>query len=228
MAMETSRRDFFKAAGLLGIAAAAPQAQHPPAPPPAPRQFFTDPQARLVAAMVDRLIPADDWPSASAAGVVDYLDRQLSGAYGAGARMYLRGPFAQGTAQQGYQLPLTPAELYRAGLAGMDAAVPRKYGKGFAELAAADQDKALAALEKGELELPGVPGPVFFATLLANTIEGYFCDPAHGGNKDMAGWRMVGFPGAYAQYAYDVEKHGQRYTRAPMGMAEGGAPWRHG
>jgi gluconate 2-dehydrogenase gamma chain len=84
----------------------------------------------------------------------------------------------------------------------------------------AEQDKLLRAFESGELDLGDVPGAVFFETLLANTIEGYFADPMYGGNRDMAAWRMIGFPGAYANYASLVDHHGLKFTHRPLSAAE--------
>lgn len=48
---------------------------------------------------------------------------------------------------------------------------------------------------------------MFFAMLRRNTIEGVFCDPMHGGNVDMIGWQMIGFPGPHWSYFLDVDKH---------------------
>jgi gluconate 2-dehydrogenase gamma chain len=52
------------------------------------------------------------------------------------------------------------------------------------------------------------------------TAEGFFADPSYGGNRDMASWRMIGFPGAYASYYDLVDKHGIKINRAPMSLAE--------
>src|SRR5260370_36328393 len=65
-------------------------------------------------AAVARLIPADDrWPGAVEAGVPNFIDKQLGGAWGAGERLYRSGPWQPGTPSQGYQLPFTPAELFK-------------------------------------------------------------------------------------------------------------------
>src|SRR3712207_7688305 len=61
------------------------------------------------------------------------------------------------------------------------------------------QDALLSELEAGRLDLGGFSSAIFFETLLANTIEGYFADPAYGGNRDMVSWRMIGFPGARSE-----------------------------
>lgn len=247
-----SRRDLLKTAGAAGAAAAAPRLESahaqqvapttgvaPPAAsvpePSATRQpgvlfFFNDVEARFVEAAVERLIPAEpDWPGAGWAGVLNFIDRQLAGAYGVGARMYLKGPWVpEAPPQQGYQLRYTPAELYRIGIAEARAYVSARYGgREFWDLAPAVMDEALAALESGAARLPSVPSPVFFETLLANTVEGFFADPAYGGNREMIGWRMVGFPGAYAQYVDLVELYDLPYTRPPISIGDTAARLAH-
>jgi gluconate 2-dehydrogenase gamma chain len=69
---------------------------------------------------------------------------------------------------------------------------------------------------------------VFFETLLANTVEGYFADPVYGGNRDMVSWRIIGFPGAFAQYLELVDQHGYVYDRPPIGIAGALAAHHHG
>ncbi|HEY0418280.1 MAG TPA: gluconate 2-dehydrogenase subunit 3 family protein, partial [Acetobacteraceae bacterium] len=72
---------------------------------------------------------------------------------------------------------------------------------------------------EGRLDLDGVPSAEFFETLLANTIEGFFSDPTYGGNRAMVGWRMIGFPGAYAAYLNTYTDHGVRFEREPLSIA---------
>lgn len=246
MSNELTRRTLFKAAGVAGAAAvmpapaqgeenaapmtAAPMAGPQPDSGEAPLMFFNDREAGFLRAAVDRLIPPDDrWPGAADAGIVTYIDRQLASSWGAGAKMYLAGPWVpDAPTEQGYQLRFTPAELYRIALAETDAAVMRTHdGRSFAELGGEEMDTVLKALESGDLQLPSLPAPVFFETLLANTIEGWFADPVHGGNRDMAGWRMVGFPGAYAQYIDVVEQHNMVFTRPPVSIADSQARQHH-
>lgn len=76
-------------------------------------------------------------------------------------------------------------------------------------------------MQQGELDLDAVPAPILFQALLDATIEGYFCDPIHGGNAGMAGWRLVGFPGAYASFAQDIERHGAVWRGEPVSIADG-------
>lgn len=166
--------------------AASPQGTAPAAQPASSPQgaalenpvalFFNADERITVDAIVARLIPADELgPGAKEAGVTTFLDRQLGGAYGAGAHFYRQGPFQPGTPEQGYQLPLTPAECYRLGLAALDRACETQYGgKRFAQLDVATQDTVLSALESGKLALDPLPGPVFFQMLLDGAIEGFF------------------------------------------------------
>ena len=58
-----------------------------------------------------------------------------------------------------------------------------------------------------------MPSEVFFAHLWECTVEGFFSDPVYGGNRDMVGWRMIGFPGAYASYYELVDQHGIKIDR---------------
>jgi gluconate 2-dehydrogenase gamma chain len=64
-----------------------------------------------------------------------------------------------------------------------------------------------------------VPSAVFFETLLANTVEGYFADPVYGGNRNMVSWRMIGFPGAYADYVELVDQYDYAFEREPLSIA---------
>jgi gluconate 2-dehydrogenase gamma chain len=250
-----SRRNLLKVVGAAGAAAAVPSAAvaapqqgaqapapspaqpaHGTAPPaPAPQQtetlfFFNDQEARFVEAAVERLIPADpEWPGAAWAGVLYFIDRQLAGAYGFGAKMYLKGPWVpDAPPQQGYQLRHMPAELYRIGIEETRQHCRQAYnGREFWDLGETVMDEVLKGLEGGQIQLPSLPAPVFFETLLANTVEGFLADPAYGGNRDMVSWRMIGFPGAYAQYVDLVELYDLPYTRPPISFANSAARHAH-
>ena len=182
--------------------------------------WFTDAEAVFVTAAVARLIPADDLgPGAVEAGVPTFIDRQLAGPYGRGERWYMQGPWSAGAPTQGWQTRLTPAGLYRAAIKAVDAAVVRESrGGSFAKLAPADQDAFLQRLEKGDVALDGVDAKAFFAQLLQNTLEGFWSDPIYGGNRDMAGWKLIGFPGARYDNSEFVAQHGQKYPLPPVGI----------
>jgi gluconate 2-dehydrogenase gamma chain len=217
---ELTRRTFVQTAGALVVSAALPSfsvAQRSDGR--TAYRFFSAAEASFVEAAVERLIPAEpEWPGAGAAGVPNYIDLQLAGPYGAGDRLFLGGPIKPGLPGQGYQLGLTPAELYRTSLRAIGEQLSRR-GLDFAGAPAQEQDAFLSELEAGRLDLGGFSSAIFFETLLANTIEGYFADPAYGGNRDMVSWRMIGFPGAYAAYLGVYTQHGIRFDREPLSMA---------
>jgi len=180
-----------------------------------------------VNAATARLIPHDDLgPGAVEAGVPIFIDRQLAGTFGAAGDWYMQGPWAKGEKTQGWQSRLTPAQTYRAAIAAINDATHQASGKVFADLTTADQDAMLKRLEKGEIALSGgVDAAGFFKIFLQNVMEGYFADPLYGGNRGMAGWKLIGFPGArYDQRAY-VKTFGQAYPLAPVGIM-GRPDWR--
>src|ERR1700721_2506926 len=150
--VEISRRGVLKAAGRGGVAV-PPQARAAIAPKPAATQpvtylFLNSEEAAFIEAAVSRLIPDDDqWPGAIKAGVPSYIDKQLAGAWGAGERLYRSGPWRPGTPSQGYQLPFTPAELFRTSLAALNKELSHA-GTPFALMSSDHQDAYLSHLEK--------------------------------------------------------------------------------
>ena len=190
-------------------------------------KFFTKSERGFIEAALGHLIPSDSvGPGAVEAGVALFLDRQLLGPYGQGDHFYLGGPWPKGTPQQGYQTRLNPAQLYRAAIAAIDQHVAQHLGAtSFVKLDTNAQEQLLKALEKGDVSLEGVDAKQFFAMLLQNTKEGYFSDPIYGGNKDMGGWKMIGFPGAHYDYLEWVERHGERVPYPPVGF-RGRPGWR--
>ena len=214
------------AAAMLPLTAQAAAAPAPAkttsaaAPPKTTYLFFNAAEVLLIEAACERLIPADEsGPGALGAGVPDYLDKQLGGAWGTGERLYRSGPWQPGTPSQGYQLPFTPAELFHAALGAINRELAA-HGTPFHAMSAEAQDAYLKSLEAGGHELDGVPSAVFFAVLLQMSVEGFFSDPVYGGNRDMVAWRMIGFPGAYADYFEVIDRHGVKFEREPMSLAE--------
>ena len=183
--------------------------------------YLTASEARMVAAIFDRLIPADELSiSASEAGCVEFVDRQLSGDFGKAKSMYMQGPFKIGLPEAGPQTRQTPAERYRIGLSDLDGYLVKNGGKGFTTLSAEEQDHLLAQLESGAIEFPHTHAKAFFALLLQNVREGYFADPIYGGNKDMAGWKLVGFPGARYDFREQLPRKGQVLKIDPVSLAD--------
>lgn len=192
-------------------------------------RFFTAAEQAFIEPAIDRLIPPDEiGPSASQANVHVFLDRQLAGAFGRGDHYYLGGPWPKGTPEQGYQSRLSPAQFYRAAIPAVEAYVRDQHaGKSFKEIGATDQDVVLKALESGEAKLDGADAKSFFDMFLQNVLEGYFSDPIYGGNKDMAAWKMIGFPGAHYDYREWVSRHGERVPYLTVGI-KGRPGWSEG
>lgn len=183
---------------------------------------LTSAERAFLVAAVDTLIPADELsPSGSDCGVVDFIARQLASAWGGGAGLYRDGPFLPGKPEQGYQLSLTPRELFTAGIAAADAWTRSAHGKDFASLDEGGRIAALKGFEDGSAEFTDVPSKDFFEALLSLTMEGFFADPVYGGNRDCASWKMIGYPGAPGSYRDTIARYsGKRYDRAPQSMAD--------
>jgi gluconate 2-dehydrogenase gamma chain len=231
------RRDFLKGAGAastavaaaLAPAALATTAEAQPAPAAAPAAAAPDvwltlnatEQAFFIAA-ADTLIPADEnSPSGSDCGVAVFIDRQLAGAYGSGARLYRQGPFPKGKPELGYQLELNPREYFRAGVDATNEFTKKTYGKDFDRLGEADRIAALKAMEENKAGFPHFSSAAFFNALLQIAMEGFFADPMYGGNRDMAGWKMVGYPGLPATYREEIKTYfNKKYDKPPRSIAD--------
>ncbi|MCA0921941.1 gluconate 2-dehydrogenase subunit 3 family protein [Pseudooceanicola nanhaiensis] len=179
-------------------------------------------RATLKAAF-DRLIPADDQgPSASEAGCLEFLDDQLSRPYGEGAALYLDGPMnreREAAIMGAAQVFATPRDRYAAGLPALEAYAQATDGAAFAALSPDRIDEILTGLEAGEIDLgDDVDGQAFFELMLQNAREGYLADPLYGGNRDMAGWKMIGFPGARYDFRPYIEKRGEELNLTPVSL----------
>jgi len=121
-------------------------------------------------ALMNRIIPQDDFPDAWEAGVGDYLARQ-------------------------FELDLRPQlEIYRLGLEALEAEAQASMGAGFAVLDAIAQDAILGHIETGQVMSSWHVDPAeFFLIVIEHVMEGYYSDPGNGGNRDSMGWRMIGF-----------------------------------
>ena len=229
------RRDFLKGAVVGGAAAAtvnlpqnaeAQQGASPVAAPDAGSPgyaFLNLEEAAFVEALVDHMVPADDLtPKGTDIGINIYIDRALAGGWGKGERLYLQGPWKRGVPSQGYQLPLTPAQLYRAGIAATNVHCRSAYGKPFDRLDDKQREDVLVALSSGKLSFDnGLPARVFWTTLYQTVMEGMFSDPIYGGNRNKAGWRLIGFPGAIAVHRENVEKYrDKKFPADPISISD--------
>ena len=174
-----NRRDFLRDATLYGtglwIALDLPRPQAARAAAESSRPAaLTSEEWTTIEAIAARILPSDGDPGAREANCVNFIDKAL----------------AHEDAQA--------RPLYALGVVGAQAASRERFGRPFAQLAAAEQDELLVLIE--EDRAPGWPaGPVssavFFATVRAHTLIGFLADPKYGGNRDFAGWKLVGYPG---------------------------------
>jgi gluconate 2-dehydrogenase gamma chain len=183
---------------------------------------LTEAEAAFLTAAADAIIPADALsPSASQCGVIDFIDCELAGPYGEGARLYRDGPIAKGKPEHGYQLGLTPRQFFAQGIAAAEAWTKAKFGRAFATLAKPEQQESLRAMEQGKAEFVDFDGREFFEALLAIVMEGFFADPYYGGNRDLAGWKMIGYPGLMADYQSALERfRGKKYDAKPRSIGD--------
>lgn len=129
-----------------------------------PLIYFTGDEAKVVEALTNQIIPADDAPGAVAAGVVFYIDKQLAG-------------------------PLSRyAPVYRKTIPMLQAACQQSAGAGFTDL---PFEKQMAFLRQIEHDTSS-PLASFFAMVIDHTMQGFYGSPEHGGNRDEASWKMLG------------------------------------
>lgn len=185
--------------------------------------FLLPDEVAFIEAAVDVFIPKDDvGPGGVEAGVVYYIDQYLAGAFGVGSGTNLQGPFLPGSATQGYQLPFTPQQIYRIAIREVDIYCRDTFvDKPFPALSHDDRNGVLKRMQQGAISLPTVPARTFLLALYNNTMEGYFADPAYGGNRDKATWRMLGFPGVGYVYTEDIRTYsGRRQQLEPQSLAD--------
>jgi gluconate 2-dehydrogenase gamma chain len=230
-----SRRKLLQA-GAAGAATAtaagglltAPAEAAKPATPAL--KFLTKWEFDFVTAMAETIWPTDDLgPGAREAGVGHYIDGQLAGGWGQGHRFYLNGPFfTAADSGHGWQIPMTPAEVYRAFLPGYDQYLRTTYGKPYVDLDASTQTQALNDLRTGKAVIPlagstAFTSADFFNLFRQNVLEGMLADPMYGGNQDLVGWKWVGFPGdpirrgdPYAKWIFTDKAYPYEHKPLPM------------
>jgi gluconate 2-dehydrogenase gamma chain len=218
----------------------------PPANPPDPaiRYFFSEHEARTVEAYAARLFPGTpEDPGAREADVVSYIDSLLSRDDGLPEPIYRKGPFAEpykgdtppppkegviwvssegmDLTRYGYQSRLTPPEVYRIGLKYLDAYCGQRFGADFVSLSETQQDQIITSMVKEEIPIfESFSALAFFYVLRRHTNEALFSDPAYGGNRNMAAWRVIGYPGGQRAFTLDeVITEGKAY-REPQAMKD--------
>jgi gluconate 2-dehydrogenase gamma chain len=222
-----------------------PAAPVAPATPPDPSvmEVFTMQEARTVEALTARILPGTpEDPGAREAGVVVYIDRLLARSEGFNEPTYRQPPFAQtysGAApptgqsavgvvwvpadqieRYGFQAALSPREVYRIGLEAVDRYAEERFDSPFTDLSEAEQDAIVGAMAEGEATgFRQVSAEQFFQVLRRHTAEGMFSDPAYGGNRGLAGWALIGFPGAQRAYT-SAELRTEATPRPPQAHAD--------
>jgi gluconate 2-dehydrogenase gamma chain len=189
-----SRGELLKRAGVIGAAAAVPAALAPDAALAQEElaqlqqmKALSPGEATTIAAVCERLIPSDSTgPGAREANVVRYIDRALAGDLAA----------------------FRPA--YTAAVLAIDAFSQQKYGAAFTALTADKQDAVLRDMDQnrattqdptivrtaGASAIDFAPSSrAVFEMIRTHALQGMFGDPAHGGNTNFAGWKLVRFPG---------------------------------
>lgn len=186
--------------------------------------FFSAAEWTFIKAACDRLIPVDGrGPGALECNVPIFIDQQLAGDLG--SEVYLEGPFdLNAPATLGYQLPFTPQEVYRKGIAALERACQASHGTHFALLDLPTRGQVLGQLQSGQIDFaahgePVLPGKLLFTDLLNHTRQGWLADPIYGGNKGMKAWIAIGFPGARASYLEWVTQHNVAYPLGPVSLS---------
>ena len=137
---------------------------------------LTPAEGETLEAIAERIFPKTDTPGAVEIGVLNYIDIALAGDYA----------------------PLVP--LYRQGLRAVERFALSKFAERFSDLTEEQKDAVLAEFEAGSVR-GFKKAAEFFETVRYHVLEGVFCEPQYGGNKDMIGWRLVNFPGQQFGYA---------------------------
>jgi gluconate 2-dehydrogenase gamma chain len=180
-AWDVSRRHFLGLLGMAGFSTAttplssvtASRPDDSARVPATGMKILTARQVATLEAVAEQIIPRDSDPGAKEAGAVNYIDGVLAG----------------------YQSERQP--LYAAGIEGIDETSQLIFGRNFVDLEFNQQTRVLKSLEDGSAQgeiWKSVSSQEFFALVWNHVLEGFYGPPSHGGNKDYASWKMVGFP----------------------------------
>jgi gluconate 2-dehydrogenase gamma chain len=216
-------------------------------PNPNVLQVFKPHEALTVEALTARIMPGTpDDPGAREAGVVTYIDTFLAYNEGFDEKTYRSGPYAKvyqgknppseansgnGNAvwvssddieRYGYQSELSPRDVYRMGIEAVDKYSQKKFSKNVVDLSEDQQDSIIDDLVNGKVDTfddPRLNGEAFFHNLRRHTSEGMFSDPGYGGNRNLIGWKLVGYPGAQRSYTPEQFRT-ENYVRQPQSLAQ--------
>lgn len=197
----------YKANGKKGNTTETASTEEICAAPQKGRMFFTrDADFKILSEATERIFPKDDLgPGAIELGVPYFIDYQLAGQYGSNSKEYMQGPFPEAAPTQGYQSRLTRAEIFLQGMQVIENESKKRFKEGFAKITPEQKDEILTAFQKDEVKMSGVTASFFFTLLRGATLAGAYADPMYGGNNNMDGWRMKGFPGHQMSFIADIE-----------------------
>jgi hypothetical protein len=203
-------------------------------------RYFTIHQYETLRALTGVLIPEDQDPGAIKAGVPDYIDYLLGAFTVDPPRIFAAGPFSgrhggedgfkvflplsrvreiawrthiegsQGIAEREFNGPVTGLqEIYATGLEDLDTTAQSDYGVYFKDL---DLSQRSAVKNKAD--------PDFISTVFQHCIEGMYSLPEYGGNKDMAGWKYIGYEGDRQPIGYNREQVEETDSTRTLSLTE--------
>jgi gluconate 2-dehydrogenase gamma chain len=148
-----------------------------------PLLFLNPSEAAIIDTFVGHVIPAEEGsPGAREAGVTEYIDRALSG----------------------FMRDLQP--VYRNGLRALAEFVVERFGSGAIYVDLDEEQQRAVVGELDDLAKQDASAFIgqFYRILREHTIQGFFGDPAYGGNREVVGWKLIGYPGA--QWGFTAEQ----------------------
>jgi gluconate 2-dehydrogenase subunit 3-like protein len=182
--------------------------------------FFSDAEMHVIEAACARLIPADDDPGATEAGVVHYIDGFLGAFSSDPPRIWAGGAFSgrHGGANgftTFHRLSALDELAWRTRIEGSLGIPEREFngpvtglqeryreglgqlGPDFAEVDGDEQDRRLRA------------AATFTRLLYEHACEGMYGAPEYGGNRGLVGWRYIDFEGDVQPRGYTDEEVSQ-------------------
>ena len=253
-----SRRAFIRNVSIVAVAApvlldaCSPRTETPPpyegspspaikAQPPGVLSYFSQNEAGVIGALLDNVIPgAPGVPSASEAGVINFIDQRLSA--NEGVPTYTSPPYAKaynGPKPPGpdtdqiiwvpsselyrygvQEVELTSGQTYKKSVQLIDEYCQKKFGKPFMQLTKGQQGAAWLALSNGKMHT-FVNSPTsshFLDVLGADAAQGWLADPMYGGNRNMSVWKAIGYPGVQRAYTPE-EMHSGHTNRTPQSFS---------
>lgn len=165
--MKYNRREFIKRAGLIsGSLLLLPTC----APAIPPYRIFSENEMLCLTALCEQIIPVDEDPGATDAGVVHFIDKQTA----------IRFPREKG--------------LFSSGIRALQSYCKFHLERKFEELESEKQIEVMKLIERGELpagEWKEDEQKSFFRKLIDRTMQGFYGSPRHGGNKNYVSYRML-------------------------------------